>query len=146
MTGLNPPPINLLPHSYPFVLIDRIVQLEQGKRSVCLKNVSINEGFFQGHFKGNPVMPGVLIIEAMAQTSGLIIGSEETSLPSNEVKGLFSLGSIKYAKFKKPVVPGDQLIITSSLVHKLPPLYVFEVVASVEGEIVSEAEITLALK
>ncbi len=138
MTGLNPSPINLLPHSYPFVLIDRIVQLEQGKRSVCLKNVSINEGFFQGHFKGNPVMPGVLIIEAMAQTSGLIIGSEETRL--------FYLGSIKYAKFKKPVVPGDQLIITSSLVHKLPPLYAFEVVASVEGEIVSEAEITLALK
>ncbi len=138
MTDFNSSPINLLPHSYPFVLIDRIVELKQGERSMCLKNVSINEEFFQGHFKDNPVMPGVLIIEAMAQASGLIIGSEEARL--------FSLGSIKDAKFKKPVIPGDQLIITSTLVHKLPPLYVFEVVASVESEIVSEAEITLALK
>lgn len=141
MTNIYPSPKNLLPHSYPFVMIDKIVELEQGKRSVCLKNVSINEEFFQGHFKDNPVMPGVLIIEAMAQTSGLIIGPPE----AEEIR-MFSLGSIKDAKFKKPVVPGDQLIITSSLVHKLSPLYVFEVIASVEGEIVSEAEITLALK
>lgn len=138
MTDLHPSPINLLPHSYPFVLIDRIVELEQGKRIVCLKNVTINEEFFRGHFKDNPVMPGVLIIEAMAQTSGLMICSEESSM--------FYLGRIKDAKFKKPVVPGDQLIITSSLTYKLSPLYVFEAVASVGSEIVSEAEITLVLK
>ena len=131
-------PIKILPHSYPFVLIDRILEFEDGKKIVCLKNVSVNEEFFQGHFRDNPVMPGVLIIEAMAQSSGLIISGKESKI--------FYLGSIKNAKFKKPVVPGDQLIINSSITNKLPPLYTFEAVAYVDGGIVSVAEITLALK
>ena len=130
-------PRAILPHSYPFLLIDRILDLDEGKRIVCLKNVTINEEFFQGHFKDNPVMPGSLIIEAMAQTSGLIIVKEKS--------GMAYLGMIKDAKFRKMVVPGDQLIITSSLIDKFPPFYAFEVVASVGSEIVSEAEITLSL-
>lgn len=127
----------MLPHSYPFVLIDRIIELEEGKRIVCLKNITINERFFQGHFGDNPVFPAVFVIEAMAQASGLIIGGKSSRMAY--------LTSIKDAKFMKPVIPGDQLIITSSLFHRLPPLYVFEVQASVNDEIVSEAEIIIAL-
>lgn len=137
MTVSYPPPSAILPHSYPFLLIDRILKLDEGKHIVCLKNVTMNEEFFQGHFKDNPVMPGSLIIEAMAQTSGLMIMKEKSRMAY--------LGKIKDAKFRKMVVPGDQLIITSSLVDKFPPLYAFEVVVSVENEIVSEAEITLSL-
>lgn len=137
MTVPYPHPKTILPHTYPFLLIDRILDLDEGKRIVCLKNVTINEEFFQGHFKDNPVMPGSLIIEAMAQTSGLMIMKEKSRIAY--------LGKIKDAKFRKMVVPGDQLIITSSLVDKFPPWYAFEVVASVENEIVSEAEITLSL-
>lgn len=128
---------NMLPHSYPFVLIDRIVEVEEGKRIVCLKNITINERFFQGHFGDNPIFPAVFIIEAMAQTSGLIIGGEGSRMAY--------LTSIKDAKFMKPVIPGDQIIITSSLLHKFPPLYVFEVQASVNDQMVSEAEIILSL-
>ncbi|MCP5008056.1 MAG: beta-hydroxyacyl-ACP dehydratase [Planctomycetes bacterium] len=138
MMNLHIPPVKVLPHSYPFILIDRIVEFEYGKRIVCLKNVSVNEEYFQGHFRDNPVMPGVLILEAMAQSSGLVFSGRESKM--------FYLGSIGHAKFKKPVVPGDQLIINSSIINKLPPLYTFEAEAYVEGEIVSVAEITLALK
>ncbi|KKO18985.1 MAG: 3-hydroxyacyl-[acyl-carrier-protein] dehydratase FabZ [Candidatus Brocadia sp.] len=137
MTVPYPSPRTALPHSYPFLLIDRILDLDEGKRIVCLKNVTINEEFFQGHFKDNPVMPGSLIIEAMAQTSGLMIVKEKSSMAY--------LGKIKDAKFRKMVVPGDQLIITSSLIDKFPPFYTFEVIASVGSEIVSEAEIILSL-
>ncbi|OQZ02468.1 MAG: 3-hydroxyacyl-[acyl-carrier-protein] dehydratase FabZ [Candidatus Brocadia sp. UTAMX2] len=137
MTVSYPPPRAILPHSYPFLLIDRILKLDEGKHIVCLKNVTINEEFFQGHFKNNPVMPGSLIIEAMAQTSGLMMIKENSRMAY--------LCKIKDAKFRKMVVPGDQLIITSSLIDKFPPFYAFEVVASVGSEIVSEAEITLSL-
>ncbi len=135
--SIYPLPITILPHSYPFALIDRIIEIEEGKQIVCLKNVSINEEFFNGHFRKNPVMPGVLIVETMAQASGLLIS-----------KGNFTkahLSMIKNAKFKKPVVPGDQLIIKSSLIQEFSPLYVFEVIAYVKDDVVSEAEITLAL-
>jgi beta-hydroxyacyl-ACP dehydratase FabZ len=128
---------NTLPHSYPFILIDRIIELEEGKRIVCLKNITINERFFQGHFGDNLIFPVVFIIEAMAQTSGLIIGGEGSRMAY--------LSSIKDAKFIKPVIPGDQLIITSSLLHRFSPLYVFEAQASVNDEIISEAEIILSL-
>jgi beta-hydroxyacyl-ACP dehydratase FabZ len=137
MTDGYPAPSASLPHSYPFVLIDRIIEREEGKRIVCLKNVTFNEEFFRGHFTGNPVMPGVLIIEAMAQASGLTIGSERPS-------GAF-LVKIGDARFRKAVVPGDQLIIKSSLVREFSPLYVFEVAAYVRDSIVADAEITLTL-
>ncbi|MBI5026549.1 MAG: 3-hydroxyacyl-ACP dehydratase FabZ [Nitrospirae bacterium] len=136
MTDLNALPVTILPHSYPFVLIDKIIEFEKGKRIICLKNVTINEEFFTGHFRDNPVMPGVLIIEAMAQASGLIIGDEKT--------GAY-LTRVKDARFKKPVIPGDQLIIKSSLSQGFHPLYVFDVMAYVKEEIVSEAEITLTI-
>lgn len=135
--GQHLSPNKMLPHSYPFVLIDRIIEFEEDKRIVCLKNITINEKFFQGHFGDNPIFPAIFIIEAMAQTSGLIIGGKGSRMAY--------LSSIMEAKFMKPVIPGDQLIITSSLFHRLPPLYVFEVQASVNDEMVSEAEIIMAL-
>ncbi len=129
------PPINILPHSYPFVMLDKIVKLEQGLCIVCIKNVTINEKYFTGHFKENPSMPEILIIEAMAQASGLIIENRKPTLAY--------LSGIKDAKFKIPVVPGDQLVIRSSIIQTLPPLYVFGVTALVKEKVVSEAEIIL---
>jgi 3-hydroxyacyl-[acyl-carrier-protein] dehydratase len=137
MNGSYPLPSAMLPHSYPFVLIDRIVEYEAGKRIVCLKNVTINENYFKGHFSDDPIMPGVLIIEAMAQASGLITAGNEP------VKAFLS--RVNDARLKKTVVPGDCLIITSSLIHKLHPLYVFEAEAKVNDFSVASAEITLAV-
>lgn len=136
MTASFPLPITLLPHSYPFVLIDRIIEFEEGDRIVCLKNVSINEDFFNGHFKGNPAMPETLILEAMAQAAGLTIGGGENAA---------YLSGVSDAKFKKPVIPGDQLIIKSSVLQRFHPLYVFEVKAYVADEAAAEAEITLSV-
>jgi beta-hydroxyacyl-ACP dehydratase FabZ len=136
MTAGNLPPYDMLPHSYPFVLLDRIIEFSQGAQIVCLKNVTVNEEFFSGHFRGNPVMPGVLLIEAMAQASGLIIGKEK--------EGAY-LAGVKDARFKRPVVPGDRLIIKSSLIQKFYPMYVFEAEALVDDKVVADAEITLAV-
>lgn len=136
MTGQHPSPLSILPHSYPFLMIDRIMEREKGKQIVCLKNVTINEEFFQGHFRENPVMPGALIIEAMAQASGLIIGDENTKA---------YLSRVNNARFRRTVVPGDRLIIKSNLIQTFHPLYVFEAAAYVEGKIASEAEITLTI-
>jgi len=137
MTDPYPLPSTILPHSYPFILIDKIIELAGDKQIVCLKNVTINEEFFSGHFRENPVMPGVLIIEAMAQASGLIVGNEHATMTY--------LSRVNDAKFKRPVIPGDQLIIKSSVIQKFPPLHIFEAVAYVNDEVVSEAEITLTI-
>jgi beta-hydroxyacyl-ACP dehydratase FabZ len=128
----------LLPHAYPFVLIDRIIEYAEQERIVCLKNVSFDEEFFAGHFRENPVMPGVLIIEAMAQTSGLLISN------MGKQTGAY-LTRVNDARFKKPVVPGDRMIITSVVAQKFPPLYVFEVGVRVDDIVAAEAEITLAV-
>ncbi len=136
MTGSYPPPMTVLPHSYPFVMLDKIVEFEEGKSITCLKNVSGGEEFFRGHFRGNPLMPGVLIIEAMAQASGLVLGTEKSNA---------YLTRIKDAVFRKPVVPGDQLIVRSILIQKFHPLYVFEAIASVGNEEAAAAEITLTV-
>ncbi len=136
MTVDYPAPGRVLPHSYPFVLIDKIIEREEGKRIVCLKNVTFNEEFFQGHFRENPVMPGVLILEAMAQASGLIIGTDRPSAAF--------LGKAD-ARFRKAVMPGDRLIIKSSLIKEFRPLYVFEASAYVQDTVVAEAEITLTI-
>lgn len=100
--------MKILPHRYPFLMVDRIVELDPAKRCVGIKNVTINEPFFQGHFPGHPVMPGVLIVEAMAQVAGIMayLASDETTK-----KKVSYFISIDYAKFRKPVVPGDQLRI-----------------------------------
>ena len=103
--------MGLLPHRYPFALVDRVVEHDPGKRAVAIKNVTINEPQFQGHFPDRPLMPGVLIVEAMAQVGGLIV-TQMPDLP----KGLFVFAGIDGVRFRRPVVPGDQLQITCELI------------------------------
>ena len=103
--------MGLLPHRYPFALVDRVIEHDPGKKAVAIKNVTLNEPQFQGHFPERPLMPGVLIIEAMAQVGGLIVG-QMPDLP----EGLFVFAGIDGVRFRKPVVPGDQLIISCELI------------------------------
>lgn len=131
----------ILPHRYPFLLVDRIIEYEPHKRVVGIKNVSINEPFFQGHFPGAPVMPGVLIVEAMAQTAGVLMLA---SLPDRESKLVFFTG-IDEAKFRRPVVPGDQLRLELTVL-KLRPRYIkLEGKAYVDGQLVAQAKISSSL-
>ena len=102
--------LGLLPHRFPFALVDRVIEHVPGQKAVALKNVTINEPQFQGHFPGRPLMPGVLIVESMAQVGGIIV-TQMPDLP----KGLFVFAGINNVKFRKPVVPGDQLIISCEL-------------------------------
>lgn len=102
--------MGLLPHRYPFALVDRVISHEPGKKAVAIKNVTLNEPHFQGHFPGRPLMPGVLIVEAMAQVGGLIV-TQMSELP----EGLFVFAGIDSVRFRRPVVPGDQLIISCEL-------------------------------
>jgi 3-hydroxyacyl-[acyl-carrier-protein] dehydratase/UDP-3-O-[3-hydroxymyristoyl] N-acetylglucosamine deacetylase/3-hydroxyacyl-[acyl-carrier-protein] dehydratase len=131
-----PLPAALLPHAYPFILIDKIIEFEEGKRIICVKNVSINEEFFNGRFIENPMMPEVLIVEAMAQAAGLIIGGKRSAA---------YLSRVNEARFIKPVIPGDRLFIKASVIQKFHPLYVFETTAFVMDELRAEAEITLSV-
>jgi 3-hydroxyacyl-[acyl-carrier-protein] dehydratase len=127
--------LNLLPHRYPFLLVDKILELEENK-IVGVKNVTINEPFFQGHFPGHPIMPGVLIIEAMAQTGGVLIFFKE------ENKGKIPLfAAIDKARFKKPVYPGDQLIIKVEILKMLRGVAKAKAEAYVDGNLVAKAEL-----
>jgi beta-hydroxyacyl-ACP dehydratase FabZ len=128
----------ILPHRYPFLLVDRIIE-STNKKIVGLKNVTINEPFFQGHFPGHPIMPGVLILEAMAQVGG--VGA--LSLPENNGKLAYFL-SIKEARFRKPVVPGDQLIIEVEVLKTKLSIMQIKATAKVAGEVVTEAEMMFA--
>ncbi len=131
----------ILPHRYPFLLVDRIIGYEPGKRVVGIKNVTLDEPFFAGHFPGAPVMPGVLIVEAMAQTAGVMMLA---NLPDRETKLVFFTG-IDGAKFRRPVVPGDQLRLELTVL-KLRPRYIkLRGEAYVDGQLVAEAEISSAL-
>lgn len=125
---------NLLPHRYPFLLIDRIIELEPNIKAIGLKNVTINEPFFQGHFPGNPIMPGVLIIEGMAQVAGILAFR-------SGIKGdtLYFM-SIEKAKFRKPVVPGDQLRFEVNVLQSRNNVWKFSGKAFVDDKVVSEAE------
>jgi beta-hydroxyacyl-ACP dehydratase FabZ len=131
----------ILPHRYPFLLVDRIIEYEAGKRVVGIKNVSINEPFFQGHFPGAPVMPGVLIVEAMAQTAGVLMLA---SLPDRESKLVFFTG-IDGAKFRKPVIPGDQLKLELDVLRLRPRYIRLRGRAFVDDLLVAEAEISSSL-
>lgn len=125
----------ILPHRYPFLLVDAIEEMERWKHIVGIKNVTINEGYFQGHFPGNPIMPGVLIIESMAQTGGLLLLQE---VPDREKKLLYFV-AIDNARFRRPVVPGDQLRIEVNVVTWRGAFCKLDGRASVNGELAAEA-------
>ncbi len=130
--------MKILPHRFPFLLVDRIVELEHGKRCVGIKNVSINEPFFPGHFPGHPVMPGVLIVEAMAQVAGImayLASDEETR------KKVSYFMAIDSAKFRKPVVPGDQLRIEITTTMNRRGIWGVDGKAFVDGKLVTEASL-----
>jgi len=125
-----------LPHRYPFLLVDRITDLQPGKSITGIKNVTFNEPFFQGHFPGQPIMPGVLIIEAMAQVAGIAAFSS-----GMEGKAVYFM-SIEKAKFRRPVVPGDQLRLEIKVLQQRGNVWKFSGAASVEGKLAAEADFT----
>jgi 3-hydroxyacyl-[acyl-carrier-protein] dehydratase len=131
----------LLPHRYPFALVDRIIEYVPGKRAVGLKNVTFNEPYFQGHFPGRPMMPGVMIVEAMAQVGGIVL----TQLPDLE-GGLFVFAGIDKVRFRRPVVPGDQLVMTTELLSiKRRRFGKMQARAVVDGQRVAEGELLFSL-
>jgi len=132
----------LLPHRYPFALVDRIIAYEPGKRAVGIKNVTANEPHFQGHFPGRPIMPGVLIIEAMAQVGGVILTQMEEMPPG----GLFVFAGIDKARFRRPVVPGNQLIMTVELLNIRRRRFGWlQGQAEVDGQLVAEGKLMFSL-
>jgi 3-hydroxyacyl-[acyl-carrier-protein] dehydratase len=134
--------MQLLPHRFPFLLVDRIIELEEGKRIVAIKNVTINEPFFPGHFPGHPVMPGVLIIEAMAQVGG-IFGL--LTYPEGERDKITYFTGIDNARFRRPVVPGDQLRIEMDLTMCRRGIWAFAGKAYVDDKLVAEADLKATL-
>jgi beta-hydroxyacyl-ACP dehydratase FabZ len=133
--------MQLMPHSYPFLLVDRILEFEPAKRIVGIKNVTFNEPYFTGHFPQRPIMPGVLIIEALAQTGGVLAFK---SFP--EKKGLVFFTGIDDARFRKPVIPGDQVKLVLEVIKHRREIWVFEGKAYVDNEVVAEARIMAMLK
>ncbi|MDL1970608.1 MAG: 3-hydroxyacyl-ACP dehydratase FabZ [Candidatus Desulfofervidaceae bacterium] len=131
-----------LPHRYPFLLVDRILEIEEGKRIVGLKNVTFNEPFFQGHFPQAPVMPGVLIIEAMAQVGGVLAYK---SAPPEAQGKLIYFGAIDKVRFRKPVIPGDQIIFKLEMLRQGKKVCKMRGEALVDGEVVAEGELTAML-
>ena len=127
----------ILPHRYPFLMVDRVLEVEQGKRIVALKNVTMNEPFFQGHFPGNPIMPGVLILEAMAQTGGIMMLNGNDKIKESVV---YFMG-IDKARFRKPVLPGDTLVIEATMTNMRRSVCQFDAKAYVRGELVCEASL-----
>ena len=133
-----------LPHRYPFLLIDKVVECKHGEYISAIKNVTINEPFFQGHFPGAPVFPGVLILEALAQASGVLVLSDAQIRPSEE--SLFLFVGIEKARFKRPVGPGDQLTLNSKLLRLKRNYGLFETSAYVGDELAASAELKCMFK
>ncbi len=127
-----------IPHRYPFLLVDKIIEMEIGKRIVGIKNVTINEPFFQGHFPGHPIMPAVLMLEAMAQTGGVL--ALKSISPDQVKKKVIYFMSIDNAKFRKPVLPGDQLRFELDIIRQRANIMSMKAQALVENAVVAEAE------
>lgn len=134
--------IKRLPHRYPFLLVDRVLELERGKRIKALKNVTINEPFFPGHFPNRPVMPGVLMLEALAQAAAVLSFESAGQLPDE--KTLYYFAGIDGARFKRPVEPGDQLVMDVELLRSKGGIYKYAARAEVAGELCVEAELMCA--
>ena len=130
--------MEILPHRYPFLLIDRIIDLVPGEKVTALKNVTINEPFFQGHFPGQPVMPGVLIIEAMAQAGGVLACESRTTDRPGQL--IFFMGMDK-VRFRKPVVPGDQIIFEATILKLRSKVAKMSGTATVDNQLAAEAEL-----
>lgn len=132
----------VLPHAYPFLLVDRIVEIEPGKRVVGIKNVTYNEPFFPGHFPGRPIMPGVLIVEAMAQTAGILVFN---SLPQEDHRKMVFFLGIDNVRFRKPVIPGDQLRMELEITRRRQSIWGFKGKALVDGNVVAEGDLLAML-
>jgi len=137
--------VKVLPHRYPFLLVDRIIELELGKRVRGIKNVTINEPFFQGHFPGNPIMPGVLIVEAMAQVGGVLARLSVPGLMEKETSQTVLFMSIDKVKFRKPVLPGDQLILELEALRTGSRVWKMAGKAFVQKDLVAEAELVATI-
>ena len=133
-----------LPHRYPFLLVDRVVEMELGKSIHAYKNVTINEPFFVGHFPHHPVMPGVLIMEALAQAAGILSFKSMDEKPSPDT--VFYFAGIDEARFKRPVEPGDQLILEITIDRVRGGIWKFNAVASVDGEVAAEAQLMCTMR
>jgi beta-hydroxyacyl-ACP dehydratase FabZ len=133
--------VNCIPHRYPFLLVDRILEMEAERRIVAIKNVTMNEPFFQGHFPGAPVMPGVLIVEAMAQAGAVLLLHDMEERDSRLI--LFT--GIDKARFRRPVVPGDQLRFTLDVLKRRTRAFKLKAIAEVDGKLAAEAEIMSSL-
>lgn len=135
--------LKLLPHRYPMLMVDRVVELEPHKRIQALKNVTINEPYFTGHYPQRPVMPGVMIIEALAQTAALLTFSEENAHSEDT---LYYFAGIDSARFKRPVEPGDQLVLNVTFERRVRDIYKFKGQAVVDGKVAAEAEFMCVVK
>jgi len=133
-----------LPHRYPFLMVDRVMAVEKGKSIQALKNVTINEPFFNGHFPHRPVMPGVLMLEAMAQAAALLVF--ETIGESPDEKTVYYFAGIDGARFKRPVEPGDQLVMDVTMIRSKAGIYKFSGVTRVDGNVVCEAELMCTMR
>jgi 3-hydroxyacyl-[acyl-carrier-protein] dehydratase len=133
-----------LPHRYPFLMVDRVLELEHGKRIKALKNVSVNEPYFQGHFPRRPVMPGVMMIEALAQTAALLSFDTVGASPTDDQ--IYYFAGIDAARFKRPVEPGDQLILDVVLDRMKSGVFKFTAKATVDGELAVEAALMCTVR
>ncbi len=134
--------LEMLPHRYPFLLVDRVLHYEPGRHLTALKNITLNEPFFQGHFPGYPVMPGVLIIEALAQAGGILVLKSADNLPENRI---FFFSGIEKARFRKPVFPGDQLQLQVTFLRQRMSLWKMQAEARVSDTVAAQAVLTAAL-